>query len=208
MRELDGLEDRRVLIDSVHVKDGTSKLPGVPEERAKLGPGQDRVPHKNPLRCFKHQAGDRTLICTLSFQLHPKNTHRVSHAVHTESIWMCTDGRTHCNRPLVSLLGVTSSLPWLCQTSKYNIMVKIFLKNYGRVCAQKVWLKTSGRSDNFWHMLSDKHLVSELTCWMALHFSQHDLKCSSARMCDKKKKNGMLLTRHVTLMFSRTFVVL
>lgn len=34
--------------------------------------------------------------------------------------------------------------------------------------------------------MSDKHLASELTCWMALHFSQHDLKCSSVRMCDKR----------------------
>lgn len=27
--ELDGLEDRRVLIDCVHIEDGSSKLPGV-----------------------------------------------------------------------------------------------------------------------------------------------------------------------------------
>lgn len=41
VRKLNGLEDGRILVDCVHVKDRPSELPGVPEECAKLGPGQD-----------------------------------------------------------------------------------------------------------------------------------------------------------------------
>lgn len=39
VRELNGREDRSALIDRVHVKDGSSKSPGVPEEVTELRPG-------------------------------------------------------------------------------------------------------------------------------------------------------------------------
>lgn len=58
VRELNGREDRRLLIDRVHVEDGSSKFPGVPQEGPELGPGQDRVAQQDPLRRFKHQTSD------------------------------------------------------------------------------------------------------------------------------------------------------
>ena len=52
--ELDGLEDSRVFVDTVHVEDGSGATPGVCEELSKLGPGQDGVPQQNLLRHLKH----------------------------------------------------------------------------------------------------------------------------------------------------------
>lgn len=71
VRELDGGEDGRGAVDTVHVEDGPSEPPGVPEKHAELGPGQDRVADQDSPRHLKHQAGDGALICPLSLQLHP-----------------------------------------------------------------------------------------------------------------------------------------
>lgn len=90
VRKLNGLQDGRVLVHRVHVKDGPGKFPGVWKKRAEPGPRQDRVAHEDPLGRFKHQTGDGTLIRPLSFQLHPrKNTHTVTDAARAPPTCRC-----------------------------------------------------------------------------------------------------------------------
>lgn len=75
MWKLDGLEDRGLLIDRVHVEDGSGEPPGAFDEGTVLGPGQDGVAHCDRLRGFEHQAGDGALVRALAIQPHPGERH-------------------------------------------------------------------------------------------------------------------------------------
>lgn len=62
--------------------------------------------------------------------LNQTHTHRVRDAAYVGPIYLnFSDGDTHCKRPLASLLGVTRSLPWLCQTNSDDIKVKLLSKD-------------------------------------------------------------------------------
>lgn len=98
------------------------------------------------------------------------HAHRVSDAASMEYS-KYAEGRTHCKRPLASLLGVTHSLLWLCQTKKKRISTLISQWNH---CPPSMKSRQT------------------LTCRATLHFSQHTLNAISS-VAEKKKLNHVYL---------------